>query len=111
MGLCSRHFDDLRVRNYTMKAKMLLELVMIVKNAGPDFGRVLKSVQPHIDEWTILDTGSEDQTIETIESVMVDKPGAVHTQEFIDFATSRNKAIELSSGRCTFQIMMTTLPF
>ena len=85
---------------------MLLELVMIVKNAGCDFEQVLRDVQPFIDEWTILDTGSDDGTVDTINRVMVDKPGSLYIEEFVDFSTSRNRALDLSSRKCKYQIMM-----
>ena len=116
MGLCllwssevllnaSTH-DDLRNKTYITKAKMLLELVMIVKNAGRDFGQILKEVQPFIDSWTILDTGSDDDTVDTINRVMVDKPGKLYEEEFTDFSTSRNRVLDLSSKSCKYQLMM-----
>jgi hypothetical protein len=44
----------------------LLELVMIVKNSGEVLRKCLQSVKPYIDRWTILDTGSSDNTPEII---------------------------------------------
>ena len=85
---------------------MLLELVMIVKNAGNDFAQILSEVQPYVDAWTILDTGSEDETVDIINRVMVDKPGKLHVEDFVDFSTSRNRALDLSSKSCEYQLMM-----
>ena len=79
---------------------------MIVKNAGRDFGQVLKEIQPFVDSWTILDTGSEDNTVQTINRVMVDKPGKLHVEEFKDFSSSRNRALDLSFKNCKYQLML-----
>src|SRR3989344_9698306 len=40
----------------------LINLCFMVKNAGNDFRQVLIDNLPYIDRWTILDTGSTDNT-------------------------------------------------
>ena len=47
-------------------SKPLLELVMIVKDSGEDIIPMLKAAKPYIDNWTILDTGSTDNTMNLI---------------------------------------------
>ena len=49
----------------------ILELVMIVKNSGEVLRKCLKSVKPYIDHWTILDTGSIDNTKDIIDNVSI----------------------------------------
>ena len=53
----------------------LLELVMIVKDSGEDIIPMLKAAKPHIDHWTILDTGSRDDTMKIITTELSDVPG------------------------------------
>lgn len=83
----------------------LLQLVMIVKNSSYDVIDMLSTVQPFIDYWTILDTGSTDGTQERILEFMT-KPGKLYEEPFVDFATSRNRALELAGDICTFTIML-----
>jgi glycosyltransferase involved in cell wall biosynthesis len=68
----------------------LLELVMIVKNSGEVLRDCLRINKKYIDQWTILDTGSTDNTIEIIKDELKDIPGNLYQEPFIDFATSRN---------------------
>ena len=84
----------------------LLELVMIVKNSGDVFRECLKNNRKYIDHWTILDTGSTDNTVEIIQEELKDIPGNLYYEEFIDFATTRNRALELSSKTCKYTIIL-----
>jgi glycosyltransferase involved in cell wall biosynthesis len=54
---------------------MLLELVMIVKNSGEVLRDCLRAAKPHIDHWTILDTGSIDQTPQIVTEELNGVPG------------------------------------
>ncbi|GAB7564041.1 hypothetical protein LG202_20800 [Methylobacillus methanolivorans] len=72
-----------------------IALVMIVRNEARSIARCLQSVRPWVDEMIVLDTGSDDDTVNIAESL-----GAkVHS--FIwchDFAAARNAALELSTA-------------
>jgi glycosyltransferase involved in cell wall biosynthesis len=83
----------------------LLGLVMIVKNEAKRIGAVLQSYRAHIDAWTILDTGSTDGTQDLIRKGLDGIPGALHEEPFVDFATSRNRALELHGTSTVFSIM------
>lgn len=85
---------------------MTLELVMIVKNSGDVLRKCLQSVKPFIDEWTILDTGSTDHTMDIIKEELSDIPGNLYQEPFIDFATTRNRSLELSSKKCKYTIIL-----
>ena len=84
----------------------LLELVMIVKNSGEVLRNCLNNNKKYIDHWTILDTGSTDNTIEIIQEELKDVPGNLYNGEFIDFSTTRNKSLELSSKKCKYTIIL-----
>jgi predicted O-methyltransferase YrrM len=85
----------------------LIHFTMIVKNAGKMFEEVLTKNLPYIDRWTILDTGSTDETIETINKVLVGKKkGKLYQEPFIDFGTTRNRCLELSGNSCKYRLML-----
>lgn len=83
----------------------LLGLVMIVRNEARRIAEVLASYRSHIDAWTILDTGSTDGTQEIIRRELRDVPGSLFEEPFVDFATSRNRALELHGTSTVFTIM------
>jgi tetratricopeptide (TPR) repeat protein len=83
----------------------LLGLVMIVRDEARRIAEVLASYRPYIDAWTILDTGSTDGTQDLIRRALEGIPGALHEEPFVDFATSRNRALELHGKATVFSIM------
>ena len=84
----------------------LLELCMIVKNSGNVLKECLRENKKWIDYWTILDTGSTDNTKEIIMDELKDIPGKLYDGEFIDFSQARNKALSLISKKCKYIIML-----
>jgi hypothetical protein len=85
----------------------LINMTMIVKNAGDNFENILKENLNIIDRWTILDTGSTDNTIEIINKVLVGKKkGNLYQEDFINFRDSRNKCLDLAGESCKFCIML-----
>ena len=85
---------------------MTLELVMIVKNSGEVLRNTLRSVKPFIDRWTILDTGSIDHTMDIIKEELSNIEGNLYQEEFIDFSTTRNRSLDLSSKQCKYTIIL-----
>ena len=77
-------------------------LCMIVKNEASVIERCLKSVAPIIDTWTIVDTGSTDNTCEIIGQTLQNIPGKLHTRLWRDFAQNRSEAIELARDGCDY---------
>lgn len=85
----------------------LIHLCMIVKNAGDQFEEILKKNIHLIDRWTILDTGSTDNTIEIINRVLVGKKcGQVYQEPFINFPESRNRCLDLAQTACKYTLML-----
>jgi glycosyltransferase involved in cell wall biosynthesis len=84
----------------------LLELVMIVKNSGDVLRKCLKTNKKYIDYWTIVDTGSTDNTPDIIREELNDIPGQLHFSEFTDFAETRNKAFDLAKKHCKYMIVL-----
>ena len=84
----------------------LLELVMIVKNSGDILRKCLKTNKKYIDYWTIVDTGSTDNTPDIIREELNDIPGQLHFSDFTDFAETRNKAFDLAKKHCKYMIVL-----
>jgi hypothetical protein len=87
----------------------LIHYTMIVKNAGDIFEEVLTRNLPYIDQWTILDTGSTDNTIDIINKVLVGKKrGQLYCEPFINFRDSRNRCLDLAdnSNTCIYTVML-----
>lgn len=84
----------------------LLSLVMIVKNESESIRETLLSCRPHIDRWTILDTGSTDGTPDIIRQTMAGMDGELHEEPFVDFATTRNRVLDLAEGKSVFTLML-----
>jgi len=85
----------------------LNHLCIMVKNAGPQFEQMLLDNLPFFDRWTILDTGSTDNTIEIINRVLKGKKkGELYQEPFINFRDSRNRCLELAGTSCKFITML-----
>ena len=85
----------------------LINLCIMVKNAGPLFRQVLAENIKYADRWTILDTGSTDETLGIIRELLVDKhPGALYQEPFINFRDSRNRCLDLAGKACKYNIML-----
>jgi glycosyltransferase involved in cell wall biosynthesis len=89
-------------RGAAMSGRGLLTLTMIVKNEAHGIARTLSSVRAHVDRWCILDTGSTDGTQAAVRDAMGSVPGTLHEEPFVDFATSRNRGIELCGTETDF---------
>jgi glycosyltransferase involved in cell wall biosynthesis len=82
--------------------KDLLTLTMIVKDEAATLARTLASAKPHVDRWVILDTGSTDGTQDHIRKELEGVPGELHEEPFVDFSTSRNRALDLAGESTEF---------
>jgi FkbM family methyltransferase len=85
----------------------LNNLCIMVKNGGPQFEKMLLDNIEQFDRWTILDTGSTDETIEIINKVLVGKKkGNLYQEPFINFRDSRNRLLDLAGTQCKFNTML-----
>jgi glycosyltransferase involved in cell wall biosynthesis len=71
--------------------KTSISVCMIVKNEAPNLARCLQSVKDLADEIIIVDTGSEDQTVQ-IASKFTDK--VFHFDWCDDFSAARNQSLK-----------------
>lgn len=79
-----------------MPATAAVCLNMILRDEAAIIERCLASVSPCIDYWVILDTGSSDTTPERVQAYFDQAgiPGELHRSDFVDFATTRNLALD-----------------
>ena len=82
-----------------------LGLTMIVKDEAGTMGETVRSAAPHIDYWTIMDTGSTDGTQEIVRGNLTDVPGQLIEKPFVDFATTRNDALKAHGARTAYTFM------
>jgi len=95
--------DDIQLLNFDN----LINLCIMVKNAGPQFEQMLCKNLNLIDQWTILDTGSTDGTLEIINRVLVGKKdGKLYQEPFINFRDSRNRLLDLAGTSCKYNLML-----
>jgi len=101
------YFKDLLSSSCIFEYDNLNHLCIMVKNAGPQFEKMLLDNMSYFDRWTILDTGSTDETIETINKVLVGKKkGNLYQEPFINFRDSRNRCLDLAGHSCKFITML-----
>jgi len=84
----------------------LIELCIMVRNAGEQFEDTLKANLPLVDRWTLLDTGSTDNTIDIAKRVLSGKKGKVYQEPFLNFRDSRNRCLELAGTCCKYTLML-----
>lgn len=84
----------------------LINMVVMVKNGGELFKKMLIHNEPFIDRWTILDTGSTDGTQDVVKEIMKNKKGKLYEGDFINYRESINHLIELSGYQCKFNVVL-----
>lgn len=86
---------------------MTLSAVLLARNEAPRIGRAIKSIRRHVQEIVVLDTGSDDDTIDVAKrcgaDVVVSEPWRTIDlgdgfRCLGDFAAARNRALSLASG-------------
>ncbi len=90
----------------TLHFDNLINVLFMVKNAGDGFREVLQKNKPYMDTWTILDTGSTDNTINIINETLYDMKGNLYQEPFLNFRDSRNRLFELAKKEHAFNIML-----
>jgi glycosyltransferase involved in cell wall biosynthesis len=86
----------------------LIHYALMVKNGGETLREVIRANLPFIDEYTILDTGSTDGTVELLQEEFNThkKKGKIIREPFLNFRDSRNRCLELCGQRCKYIVML-----
>jgi len=77
---------------------------MIVRNEAHIITETLDSVSSRIDYWVIVDTGSEDGTIQVVQSNFRERriPGELHERPWKNFGVNRSEALDLCRGKADY---------
>lgn len=96
------------VKNNHILYDNLINILIMVKNAGDGFKTMLLSNIKFADEITILDTGSTDNTLNIINDVFssCSIKHTLYKKPWKNFRDSRNELFELAGNRCAFNIML-----
>lgn len=83
-------------------------LTMIVKNESKVILEALESIYKHIHCWSIVDTGSTDDTKDKIRNFFKDKgiPGELYDRPWVNFGHNRTEALQLADGKADYMVMM-----
>lgn len=84
----------------------LLSLLMMVKDEAASLRASFDSVRGVADRAVVLDTGSTDGTQALARALFAQTPGELFEEPFIDFARSRNRALELCTGKSVFALLL-----
>lgn len=87
----------------------LLVVTIMIKNEAESIEKtLLPFVEAGIKHICVFDTGSTDNTLEVVNKFYLEHAieGCIHQEEFIDFATSRNRALQLAENHFPNAIFM-----
>lgn len=86
--------------------KQTIGLCMIVRDEEEVIARCIESVRPLISSWTIVDTGSTDETAELVQELLGDLPGELHHSDWVDFGTNRSELMRLATGSADYLLLI-----
>ncbi len=79
---------------------------MIVKNESAVIERCLRSLRERISYWTIVDTGSADETMAKIRQAMEGVPGQLLERPWVNFGHNRTEALSAANGKSDFVLVI-----
>ena len=85
---------------------MKISLCMIVKDESEVIQRCLRSLLPIIDAWTVVDTGSSDNTPELVHACLGHLPGQLYERPWQNFGHNRTEAFELNRERGDYHLVV-----
>jgi glycosyltransferase involved in cell wall biosynthesis len=93
---------------YEINSDVKIGLCMIVKDESHIIHESLNATLPLIDTYSIVDTGSSDNTIQIIKDFYEKNgiPGTVHQLPWKGFGTSRSEALKTCDGHMDYIIMI-----
>lgn len=73
-------------------------VVMNVRDSGAQAVEALASVRDLVGHWTVVNTGSVDDTPDRIADAMAGMPGDLHREPWVGYAHNRTRALERARG-------------
>jgi glycosyltransferase involved in cell wall biosynthesis len=81
-------------------------LCMIVRNETHVIERCLSTLRGLIDHWTVVDTGSSDDTREKVARALAGIPGSLHDREWRNFGHNRSEALALARPHADYSFVI-----
>lgn len=81
-------------------------LAMLVKDEADTLPETLPRIVPAIDAWTIMDTGSSDDTMSVARGILKDLPGGIVRRPFDGFGPARSALLNLARDRADYTLML-----
>ncbi len=85
---------------------MTIGLAMIVRDETHIIERCLTSALPIIDNWTIIDTGSDDDTPDCVKDLLADVEGTLHRRHWWNFGANRSELMSLARGTADLLLLL-----
>jgi len=85
---------------------MSIGLCMIVRDEAAGIERCLRSALPVIDAWTVIDTGSTDDTPAIVQDTLGHLPGKLLHRPFKDFAHNRTELLRAAAASADYLLML-----
>lgn len=85
---------------------MTLSLLMLVRDEASQVEACIATVKPLISTWTVVDTGSEDDTIAKVRAALDGIPGQLHQRPWHGFAHNRTELLQLAQGTADHHLML-----
>jgi glycosyltransferase involved in cell wall biosynthesis len=79
---------------------------MIVKNEAVGIRETLLLARAYVDYYVIIDTGSTDGTQNIVEKTMRGMDGVLVEEPFVNFAWSRNQALDIAKGKAEYTLFL-----
>lgn len=79
---------------------------MIVRDESSHLPGALKTVLPLIDTWTVVDTGSADETRRIVQDTLGHLPGQLHEREWVSHQHNRTEAIALARDQADYLLLL-----
>ena len=73
-------------------------LAMIVRNESKSFPRLVQSLGDLVDEWCVIDTGSDDGTPELVQELLGHLPGRLERRPWEDFGHNRTELVQMCAA-------------
>jgi glycosyltransferase involved in cell wall biosynthesis len=84
----------------------LINLLIMVKDAGDGFREMLEHNLQFVDYLTVLDTGSTDGTVKVVKDILTKHKGILYERPWKNFRDSRNELLDLAGDKFVFNLML-----
>lgn len=81
-------------------------LVMIVRNEAERIQACLEAARPLIDTWTIVDTGSDDETPRLVQECLDGIPGHLWHRPWVNFGHNRSQSLRKARGTAQWLLLL-----